>query len=221
MVAAASMFPTPENLGFQTQTSSTRSTSLTNPCISISSGRHMAAIDKETLRLRSLILYILDLYIYTITEVHQALEICHACRDPLFDLVSRILTIGKTPVVVVLLAVKYVDRILSIRRRRIAPNSVLSLFAVAVVLANKSTTDSPYTNKTWSSVFLVIPLGSINKLEMEFLKCLDYHLLVGPGEFKRWVGFCDMAAKIWTPHIRADLFRLLEKDIMTLHLKQI
>ena len=64
------------------------------------------------------------------------------------------------------------------------------LFTVALVLANKYLDDNSYSNKAWSEV-TGLELHKINIMELEFMKFIDYSLLVKEREYLGWVRWLE------------------------------
>jgi hypothetical protein len=70
------------------------------------------------------------------------------------------------------------------------PKLEYRLFTIAVVLANKYLDDNSYSNKAWSDV-TGLELRKINIMEQEFMKYIDYNLVVEEREYVAWVNWLE------------------------------
>lgn len=81
-------------------------------------------------------------------------------------------------------------------------NSEYRVFTTALVLANKFLDDNTYTNVTWAKM-TKLPLAEISVMEIEFLKCLQYRLVVRDAEWTGWqsqlLSWLRLAASINRP----------------------
>lgn len=81
-------------------------------------------------------------------------------------------------------------------------NSEYRVFTTALVLANKFLDDNTYTNVTWAKM-TKLPLAEISVMEIEFLKCLQYRLVVRDAEWTGWqsqlLSWLRLAASINQP----------------------
>ena len=115
-------------------------------------------------------------------------------KHNLFVCIYRILKIGNLSLSVVLLGLKFIDRVLrSHPEIKVTSGAESRLFTVSMILSQKISADSPFTNKTFEKI-TKIPLKELNVLEMEFLRQCDYHLLVGDKEYADWLSFVKMIA---------------------------
>ena len=71
------------------------------------------------------------------------------------------------------------------------PKLEYRLFTVSVILANKYLDDNSYSNKAWSDV-TGLELRKINIMEQEFMKYVDYNLVVVRTEYSAWVNWLEM-----------------------------
>jgi hypothetical protein len=75
------------------------------------------------------------------------------------------------------------------------PKLEYRLFTIAIVLANKYLDDNSYSNKAWSDV-TGLELRKINIMELEFMKYIDYSLLVKEREYVVWIKWLENHIKI-------------------------
>lgn len=83
------------------------------------------------------------------------------------------------------------------------------LFVTCLMLANKYTEDSPYTNVTWS-VMSGLPLIHINEMECEVLALFGHHLFVSESEFRVWTEQLQSLCQWSTPS--AEYFQLMQRS---------
>ncbi|KAJ1566292.1 hypothetical protein HK405_010405 [Cladochytrium tenue] len=99
--------------------------------------------------------------------------------------VDHTVTTIQRPEELVLVALLLLDRL---RGRnpgvRVLGGSEFGMFAVALVLADKTNDDFRYANSVWAQV-TGIPLQNINVMEREFLASLEYSLFVSAEEYER------------------------------------
>lgn len=69
------------------------------------------------------------------------------------------------------------------------------LFTIALLLANKYLDDNSYSNKAWSDV-TGLELRKINIMEQEFVKYLDYRIVVHEAEYILWVQWLEASIRI-------------------------
>ena len=70
------------------------------------------------------------------------------------------------------------------------PKLEYRLFTISVILANKYLDDNSYSNKAWSDV-TGLELRKINIMEQEFMKYIDYSLVVVRNEYSAWVNWLE------------------------------
>lgn len=81
-------------------------------------------------------------------------------------------------------------------------NSEYRVFTTALILSNKFLDDNTFTNSTWAKMTR-LPLEEISLMEIEFLKCLKYNLVVDNAEWTSWqsqlLNWLKLAATINSP----------------------
>lgn len=82
----------------------------------------------------------------------------------------------------VLVALMYLSRLKRMNPNYADSKSETKLFAIAMVLSNKTLDDHRFTNKTWASV-TGIDLPSLNQKEREFLDCIEYCTHVSESKY--------------------------------------
>ncbi|RKO98012.1 hypothetical protein CAUPRSCDRAFT_10364 [Caulochytrium protostelioides] len=107
------------------------------------------------------------------------------------------------PLPIVMIALRLVARIGAQRHAlRPAPNSELYLLVVALMLAQKTCDDVPFSNQLWRRL-LNLPMHHILAMEREVLVALDYRIHVRPDEYAAWAQTVRGWAQTWERHDRA------------------
>jgi hypothetical protein len=75
------------------------------------------------------------------------------------------------------------------------PKLEYRLFTISLILANKYLDDNSYSNKAWSEV-TGLDLRKVNIMELEFMKYIDYTLLVKEKEYVQWVRWLESFIRI-------------------------
>lgn len=70
------------------------------------------------------------------------------------------------------------------------PKLEFRLFSVALVLSNKYLDDNSYSNKAWCDV-TGLDLRKLNIMEQEFMRYIDYRLVVREDEYNVWLGWLE------------------------------
>ena len=105
---------------------------------------------------------------------------------------------------IVVLALKYINRIISYQVKTPKAGSEAHLFCVCLILAQKQLDDHAFKNKTWSKITL-IPVNVITQMERECLSCLKFDLYVGHKEFSVWHSTIQRLALGWNQgYVRAS-----------------
>ncbi|KAI9199469.1 uncharacterized protein BJ171DRAFT_214451 [Polychytrium aggregatum] len=68
----------------------------------------------------------------------------------------------------------------------ILPNQLLSIFRIALILAQKFHNDQRYSNDSWSRIF-DMPLPVLNEMERKFLAAIQYTLHIRPSTYDSWL----------------------------------
>lgn len=98
----------------------------------------------------------------------------------------KILNYTSIPYSVVVLALKYVHRLKSLKPSLCgAPGSECRVLVCTLMLAMKFLIDNHFSNKTWHTIS-EIPLCEINVAEMEFLNQLNHNCNVRKEEYFDW-----------------------------------
>lgn len=56
----------------------------------------------------------------------------------------------------------------------------------SIIVAEKYLYDAPHSNKTWAAVS-GLSLTNINTIEIEFLKWIEYQLMVSERDWRKWL----------------------------------
>ena len=97
---------------------------------------------------------------------------------------------------IVVLALKYIKRIMLYKIKIPRVGSEAHLFCVCLILAHKQLDDHAFKNKTWSRITL-IPVDMITQMERECLSCLQFDLYVSQKEFSLWHSNIQRLALGW------------------------
>lgn len=107
------------------------------------------------------------------------------------DFVKDLLQITKLSFSVIILSLKYVQRMkIKCESLKGRPGSEYRLFVCTLNLAMKYLVDNTYSNKTWHKLSR-IPLTEINMAEIEFITQLGYDLAVEEEEYFSWLWKVD------------------------------
>lgn len=122
----------------------------------------------------------------------QDLDMSH----PFLSLVHKLLRHNYISTNIILLGLKFIDRVLSnCRGIRVTKGAETRVFIIAVMLAQKITSDSPFSNKTWEKISK-IPLEELNLLEKEFLGQIEYSLHLSEMEYNDWIRYVKSLASV-------------------------
>lgn len=97
---------------------------------------------------------------------------------------------------IVVLALKYINRIMIYQIKTPKVGSEAHLFCISLILAQKQLDDHAFKNKTWSRITL-IPVDVITQMERECLSCLKFDLYVSHREFTFWHAHIQKLALAW------------------------
>lgn len=114
-----------------------------------------------------------------------------------------VLTTSKVSGVIVLLSLKYVDRLISLDPKRSTgitdasrPGAASNLFAVCLMLAAKMLDDNCYDTRTWSTI-VKLPIRELIKWESRALGALRFDVNVSGAEYSQWLHeIDDLAVRI-------------------------
>jgi hypothetical protein len=96
----------------------------------------------------------------------------------------------------VVLALKYIDRIVKYQIKTPKAGSEAHLFCTCLILAQKQLDDHAYKNKTWSKI-TTIHVDVVTQMERECLSCLKFDLYVSYREFSLWHSNIQKLALGW------------------------
>ena len=100
------------------------------------------------------------------------------------------------PLPTVLTALLYVSRIYEYKIKIPSHGSEAHLFCICLILAQKTSDDHAFKNKTWSRI-TKMPVAMINEMERECLQGLGYNLYIKPAEFEKWHHWVQNKAVYW------------------------
>ncbi|KAI8825099.1 uncharacterized protein EV422DRAFT_485288, partial [Fimicolochytrium jonesii] len=106
--------------------------------------------------------------------------------------VEHVLSTTRVSSAVIVLALKYLDRIKDSRNLLPAdsplrrPDSEQLVLLVSLMLANKFADDERFTNSAWASV-ADVDLAIVNRAEMDALEAIRWKLTVDERDYTKWV----------------------------------
>lgn len=86
---------------------------------------------------------------------------------------------------IISLGLYYLHRLRHSLHARQCDWSVGNAFLVAIIVAHKVSHDCTYSNRTWAAKSQ-IPLPVLNRLELDFLKFLDWNIVVDSQSWDMW-----------------------------------
>ena len=95
---------------------------------------------------------------------------------------------------VVVLALKFVQRLKEVGTQPVSFGAEAYLFLVSLMSAQKVTADNCYTAHSWGKIANV-PAEIISRMECEFLQSIQYQLFVSDAEFGSWLIYVQYLAK--------------------------
>lgn len=98
---------------------------------------------------------------------------------PLDQYIGRLIRLFKCDPVIVLLALKYIEKILSTYNTlQLTQYNIRRIVFIACMLVTKVVEDVPYSNKQWSEKSGTYSVYQVNKMEREMLILLNHTLMI-------------------------------------------
>ncbi|KAK4620382.1 hypothetical protein CLAFUR0_11438 [Fulvia fulva] len=106
--------------------------------------------------------------------------------------VHQVLSATRLPSATILLSLYYLNNRLHYYPKSVIPgeNQIYRLLAVSLIMGSKFLDDNTFINRSWSDV-TAIKVSELNKLEMNWLSLIGYHLHVDPQESNGLQGWFD------------------------------